>query len=174
MIAAFEAANPGVKVESSAMPPKDYWPRLSALAAAGDLPDVFWMSSGFIQSWQADGQIDNIGDKVAGINEADWYGGAISVARLAGGVYSFPKNWVAPVLYYNTQMFDEAGLEYPNSNWRYDDFLKAAKALTKDTNNDGTPDQYGYWVYGRYAHICLLYTSPSPRDRQKSRMPSSA
>ena len=24
------------------------------------------------------------------------------------------------------------------------------------------------------ANICLLYTSPSPRDRQKSRMPSSA
>jgi multiple sugar transport system substrate-binding protein len=153
MIAAFEAANPGVKVESSAMPPKDYWPRLSALAAAGDLPDVFWMSSGFIQSWQADGQIDNIADKVSGIKEAEWYGGAISVARLAGGVYSFPKNWVAPVLYYNTKMFDAAGLEYPNSNWRYDDFLKAAKALTLDTNNDGTPDQYGYWVYGRYAHI---------------------
>ena len=26
----------------------------------------------------------------------------------------------------------------------------------------------------RHAHTCLLYTSPSPRDRQKSRMPSSA
>ena len=26
----------------------------------------------------------------------------------------------------------------------------------------------------RSPHICLLYTSPSPRDRQKSRMPSSA
>ena len=25
-----------------------------------------------------------------------------------------------------------------------------------------------------YSPICLLYTSPSPRDRQKSRMPSSA
>ena len=25
-----------------------------------------------------------------------------------------------------------------------------------------------------YLHSCLLYTSPSPRDRQKSRMPSSA
>ena len=25
-----------------------------------------------------------------------------------------------------------------------------------------------------YYNICLLYTSPSPRDRQKSRMPSSA
>ena len=26
----------------------------------------------------------------------------------------------------------------------------------------------------RYSDSCLLYTSPSPRDRQKSRMPSSA
>ena len=27
---------------------------------------------------------------------------------------------------------------------------------------------------GAGVYICLLYTSPSPRDRQKSRMPSSA
>ena len=26
----------------------------------------------------------------------------------------------------------------------------------------------------RLSEVCLLYTSPSPRDRQKSRMPSSA
>ena len=26
----------------------------------------------------------------------------------------------------------------------------------------------------RLCYVCLLYTSPSPRDRQKSRMPSSA
>ena len=30
------------------------------------------------------------------------------------------------------------------------------------------PDEVDYIIY------CLLYTSPSPRDRQKSRMPSSA
>ena len=28
--------------------------------------------------------------------------------------------------------------------------------------------------FGRVGDDCLLYTSPSPRDRQKSRMPSSA
>ena len=33
----------------------------------------------------------------------------------------------------------------------------------------GTPALSNNW-----ARICLLYTSPSPRDRQKSRMPSSA
>ena len=34
----------------------------------------------------------------------------------------------------------------------------------------GKPSEVDYTQYG----ICLLYTSPSPRDRQKSRMPSSA
>ena len=29
-------------------------------------------------------------------------------------------------------------------------------------------------IVGSYSDACLLYTSPSPRDRQKSRMPSSA
>ena len=29
-------------------------------------------------------------------------------------------------------------------------------------------------AYYHVRHTCLLYTSPSPRDRQKSRMPSSA
>ena len=33
----------------------------------------------------------------------------------------------------------------------------------------GNPNQSGNCI-----KICLLYTSPSPRDRQKSRMPSSA
>ena len=37
--------------------------------------------------------------------------------------------------------------------------------------------EYNYYcIYNLTRHIdtCLLYTSPSPRDRQKSRMPSSA
>ena len=39
-------------------------------------------------------------------------------------------------------------------------FLEAAKKVKGDN--------------AELALICLLYTSPSPRDRQKSRMPSSA
>ena len=40
------------------------------------------------------------------------------------------------------------------------------------------PSQINYVMSTRFSpergYICLLYTSPSPRDRQKSRMPSSA
>ena len=45
----------------------------------------------------------------------------------------------------------------------------------------GSGKAYGYRATGPYdpargvrCNPCLLYTSPSPRDRQKSRMPSSA
>ena len=37
------------------------------------------------------------------------------------------------------------------------------------------PGSFGdTWGFGLSVWVCLLYTSPSPRDRQKSRMPSSA
>ena len=35
-------------------------------------------------------------------------------------------------------------------------------------------DVEGGYLYVEMLTTCLLYTSPSPRDRQKSRMPSSA
>ena len=41
------------------------------------------------------------------------------------------------------------------------------------SQNGATPVNFQY-VYIAPSNTCLLYTSPSPRDRQKSRMPSSA
>ena len=63
------------------------------------------------------------------------------------------------------------------------------KAVTFTANHDTEKDEnednrisaenkmkaYAYILtHPGYPTICLLYTSPSPRDRQKSRMPSSA
>jgi multiple sugar transport system substrate-binding protein len=157
LIAEFEALYPGVTVEFEALPPNQYWPRMSALAAANDLPDVFYMSSGFISEWQANGLVANLEPYLSGINLEDYYSGVLSVARFpspeTGDLHAVPINWVGPVLYYNASAFDEAGLGYPNDNWTWDDFLAAAKALTIDKTGDGRIDQYGFWLYGRYAQI---------------------
>ena len=51
-------------------------------------------------------------------------------------------------------------------------YLGAARALHAFVSLAG--DKFiGIGTTVKY-YICLLYTSPSPRDRQKSRMPSSA
>lgn len=152
-IAAFEAANPGVKVKATAMPPKDYWPRLSALAASGDLPDVFMMSSGFVKEWAAAGNLADLSGLVSDDQLGNYYGGATSIGVIDGKRVAFPQNWVAPVLYYNIDMFEVAGVPLPSADWTWEDFLSAAKTLTIDDNSDGRVDTWGMYLYGRYAHI---------------------
>ncbi len=49
-----------------------------------------------------------------------------------------------PVLAYNKDLFTAAGLDPNKPPTTWDDLLKAAVALTKDTNNDGKIDQWGF------------------------------
>ena len=57
-------------------------------------------------------------------------------------------------------------------------FLASEDAVTQaepiEASSDATPARRQQTVPGAILGTCLLYTSPSPRDRQKSRMPSSA
>ena len=39
---------------------------------------------------------------------------------------------------------------------------------------DWIKNNAGWWADGQIDDGCLLYTSPSPRDKRQSRMPSSA
>ena len=41
-------------------------------------------------------------------------------------------------------------------------------------NNEEQLEKFTSWIEGDDLFVCLLYTSPSPRDRTRSRMPSSA
>ena len=50
---------------------------------------------------------------------------------------------------------------------------KADKTITVKVERKVKHPLYGK-IMRRSTKVCLLYTSPSPRDRQKSRMPSSA
>ncbi|WP_421726071.1 ABC transporter substrate-binding protein [Bauldia sp.] len=72
--------------------------------------------------------------------------------RPTGELNFFPTEWNNIVMYYNKDMFDEAGIAYPEADWTWDDFLETAKALTK-TDADGNVTQFGYVVSG--AHFSL-------------------
>ena len=68
-------------------------------------------------------------------------------------------------------------LENPSSTKTLLDWLREDKKLTgtKEGCNEGDCGACTVLVTNlKDRKPCLLYTSPSPRDRQKSRMPSSA
>ena len=50
----------------------------------------------------------------------------------------------------------------------------AVDSFLRKGDQESSGPGIGYYVTTIVLDICLLYTSPSPRDRQKSRMPSSA
>ena len=52
--------------------------------------------------------------------------------------------------------------------------LRAQTPQQPVKNKPETRSEYSYSSVFKDYKPCLLYTSPSPRDRQKSRMPSSA
>ena len=60
------------------------------------------------------------------------------------------------------EVVNNDALQYTNKLFR-DFYSKFYESLVRSA-----PNFLGWW------YNCLLYTSPSPRDRQKSRMPSSA
>ncbi len=57
-----------------------------------------------------------------------------------------PQNISSLVVYYNEDLFDEAGVPYPEDDWTWATFLDTAKALTRDADDDGEVDQYGLGV----------------------------
>ena len=65
-----------------------------------------------------------------------------------GDTLSFvPNEWNTVVNFYNTALFDKAGIPAPPTDWDWDKFLEVAKALTvKDSSGNVT--QYGYFVPG--------------------------
>jgi len=47
------------------------------------------------------------------------------------------------VVAYNKDLLDRAAIPYPTDDWTWDDFLRVAKRLTRDTDGDGEIDQWG-------------------------------
>lgn len=147
LVAKFEAANPGVKVEAENIPWNSYYDNLYTAIAGGNAPDAAMVKL-FAQPRLVEmGALEPIDDRVAG-----WDGKADlqdDLLKINGGPdgkqYYLPVQYVVSYLYYRADLFAEAGLQPPKT---CDDFAKAAKALTRDTNGDGQPDIWGFGFRG--------------------------
>ena len=78
--------------------------------------------------------------------------------------------FVFSILHCERYLTRQCDAEYSSSS---DEILTTTHAHTHTHTH-----QYNKWFLKKsrleHTHICLLYTSPSPRDRTRSRMPSSA
>ena len=77
-----------------------------------------------------------------------WYETALDICSYEGQLMCMPGDYMSMVLVYNTKLFEEAGLDPDDPPESWDEFLEYAQALAKDTDGDGTTDQWAFGMVG--------------------------
>lgn len=148
----FTEQNPHIKVKVEVIPWGDYWTKMSAAAPAGTLPDVFWMHGGQFIKYATGDFLEPITSKVqAGeIDLSNYEADLASIYTLNGENYGVPKDFDTIGLAYNKELFDQAGIPYPDETWDYAKLAEVAKQLSQpDKGIYGfgakLDTQTGYW-----------------------------
>jgi len=132
----FEANHPGLRVEIVNEPGDRAMDKLQAMVAAGNPPDVMSIHGAYFIPMAANGALMDLEPFIRadpGFELKDFYPRLVETCRYQGKLYSLPRYTSVYVLFYNRDLFDAAGLNYPDASWTWDDYLAAAQQLTVDT-----------------------------------------
>ena len=139
----------GVKVKLEVIGWNDLYNRILTAVTSGDGPDVLNIGNTWAVTLQETGAFEPVeGGLLQAVGGKDRF---LKTSWSTGGAEgktptSVPLYGLAYNMYYNPKMFKEAGIETPPATW--DEFVTDAKKLTKDTNGDGKPDQWGFTAAG--------------------------
>lgn len=164
MINEFNSTHPNIHVDVEVIGWNDFHSKLLSSVTGGGGPDT----SSFKLTWQPEfiGQdallpLDDFINKWSG--KEDVVDNLWDVMSYEDGKhYVMPWELQVLYMYYRPSMFEKAGVEVPET---WDEFLEVAKKLTKDTDNDGKIDQYGFGMRGArgghepWASFILAYIS---------------
>lgn len=140
---AYQEYAPNVEIEQMYVP-SDYATKLQTLAAADNLPDIFWTGESGVKAYYEAGMLANMNDIIEEYPQLteDIVDGVLDFGNIDGNQVAFPKDWTSYVMYLNLDMFKEAGVEVPTNDWTVEDYKEIAAKLTKK-RDDGTVDVYG-------------------------------
>lgn len=139
IINAFEKENKGITVEVKTLPYADYFTALQTDLAGGTVADVFDIEFANYAAYQESGVLAPL----EGVDTSAYQASLADAYATDGTQYALPSSFSNVVLFYNADLFDAAGLDYPTSDWTWGDEKAAAEKLT-DT---------GTGVWGDYQPI---------------------
>jgi multiple sugar transport system substrate-binding protein len=148
---AFEDENPGISLKL--IHSNRYLDKLQVMIGGGTPPDVFYMGIENFPAYVSGGSLMNLEpflQEDTTWNPEEYYYVLLYGFRYQDSLYGIPKDWSPLVLYFNKDLFDKAGVLYPDENWTWDNFLDAAIKITKDEDGDGEPDVFGFWNFSNW------------------------
>lgn len=132
IIKAFEEEHPDISVRIQLTPFTSYWTTLKTAMRGGSAPDVFWMNAVNLQLYAQGGALRPLDAFI----ERDGFDMGVHPEELLrmytheGTRYAMPKDFDTIGLWYNKELFDKAGIEYPDESWTWETVREAAAELT--------------------------------------------
>ncbi|MBX3070219.1 MAG: sugar ABC transporter substrate-binding protein [Thermomicrobiales bacterium] len=129
---AFKVHFPAITVEPQIVPWGDYWTKLQTSLSGGESFDVFWINSASLPVYASAGALLPI-DAVVGDGGVDLANFAVPLVEMYGweGVqYGIPRDFDTIALFYNKDIFDAAGVAYPDDTWTWETFRTVSEQLT--------------------------------------------
>jgi multiple sugar transport system substrate-binding protein len=156
MCDAYTALHPDVVIEVQVTSWSEYWTKLEAAAESNTMPDIFWMHTNQILYYSDFGMLADLTD-LYDDEDPNFYTDHYSDISLSnamgsdGQIYGVPKDKDNVCLVYNKEMFDAAGVAYPDETWTWDDLISASEQIYNTTGKYGymayADDQLGYWNF---------------------------
>ncbi|MEZ4507967.1 MAG: sugar ABC transporter substrate-binding protein [Thermomicrobiales bacterium] len=132
-IEAFKAVQPNITVEPQIVPWADYWTKLQTGVAGGETFDVFWINSASLPVYASAGALLPITSIVGGdggIDTANFAAPLVEMYQWDGVQYGIPRDFDTIALFYNKDIFDAAGVAYPDDTWTWETFRSVGEQLT--------------------------------------------
>lgn len=123
-ISTYESQHPGVTVNRTGIPEKDYDQKLRTAIASNSQPDIFFIIAGSNVSDFADAKTIQPLDKL--VDKTIWSPSLISAFSHQGALYAIPSYPYMLPLWYNVSMFSQYNVQIPKT---WDDLLGACKTL---------------------------------------------
>src|SRR5690606_21095336 len=144
MIEAYEAANPGVKIELETVPFNDLLTKIITGQTAGTNPDIFHLYNLWLPEFTRSGLLAVPPQEVVDAIVANTSPGIVEGVSAGGQVWGWPTEVNAYLLIYNKRLLEEAGYSEPPRNWEELREMAAAMTVTDDT---GAITQAGFAVW---------------------------
>ena len=129
MFDVFEKANPDIHVDLQFTADIDYQNRLSTALRGGKGPDIAQLKAyGELQPLVEAGYLDPLNDSVPGIATMPQSASGGAVAKSDGKFYGVPYSIPILCVFYNTELFDKAGIKEPTTYAEHIDNCKKLKA----------------------------------------------
>lgn len=130
---------------------QDFDTKISAGMGSGDTPDVMYMWN-YPAYHEGLEPLDSYIEKEGEEYKNNFYEALWPYNSIDGSTYGIPVGFTTHVLFYNKDLFAQAGVAEPTADWTWDDLQTAAKTITDKTDATGfafsmKPDPYDYEMF---------------------------